>query len=535
MTFFRAGISNKNMVISILILTYLLIYLLCKFDMFAQDEYNYSNVAGTSERVKSIGDIVNTQKILYEQWSGRIPALAGIQLFLLVGTPIYNIINSVVFIVSLLSICKVINKKISFLQISSILFLILYAINVFWEKFIWISGSLNYLWTITAMLIVMKYIYKIIIKEEEIKLLDKILLFILSFFAGWSHENTAFILGSFLFVIIGVNWKKILKLDNKKKQIIIFSTLLFIFGSILLIFAPGNFYRLGTSDTSLTIKYILRNLYKIKYLILIYILITIVAFIYGKRKDKILNQVLYFIFPCIIALIPMVIIHDFPQRAMLAYEICFMICIADSILILEQRFQKYNMYIKVFTVIISLLAISNLLYKAWFAYKYVNPYKISMEKEINYAKANSKNDVILTKFDKYDEAKKIGMYMDPFPKTLDISIINTYMAKYYGVNSIIALDKNTSMIEIILNDEEILTNYNLVDKNTYQVVSMRMSNTELQMPNLTMSKRIVYVIPTSLINDVIVDFPNRIINNINKVYIKDLNDVFEVNIDKFIK
>ncbi len=531
----KVKISENKLLFIIIVITFFLIMFLCKYQMFAQDEYNYSNVDRSNERVDSVSDIIETQINMYKEWTGRIPVSGLIQLFLYIGTPVYNVVNSLVFIVALIFICKVLNNKVSILQISGVLFLIVFAIGSFWEKFIWISGSLNYLWPVTAILIVMYYIYNIIINNKSLKSLEKAFLYFMSFFAGWSQENAAFVLGSFFMIIIVLNIKKILKRDNKISSTVIISTLLFGVGAILLIFAPGNFSRLGDSDTSVTFEHILNNFSQIKYLIIIYILTTVLALISTKSRDKILHQILYFMIPCGIALVPMLIIHEFPQRAMLAYEICFMICISNNIMILENKFNKNKKSMMIITYIVSISAISILTYKTWFAFKYVEPYKEEIDEQINYARLTNNKDVVLTKFERYDQAEKLGIYMDPFPKTLDISIINTYIARYYGFNSITALDKDTSMIEIILDNEEKIENYNLINKDTNQFVSGRILNTVLQMPNLTVKDRVIFIIPTSMIDKVFVDFPDVIKNKVKKVIIKDIYKTVEVDSRMFVK
>ena len=49
--------------------------------------------------------------------------------------------------------------KWSYFKICLAMFLIVFEVKGLGEKFIWLSGSVNYLWTTTLMLLVMYYYY----------------------------------------------------------------------------------------------------------------------------------------------------------------------------------------------------------------------------------------------------------------------------------------------------------------------------------------------------------------------------------------
>ena len=62
--------NNKDFVI-IGIFVALIIFLICNFNMFAQDEYNYSNITWTSQRLTSIRDVVKSAIMLWKNWSRK--------------------------------------------------------------------------------------------------------------------------------------------------------------------------------------------------------------------------------------------------------------------------------------------------------------------------------------------------------------------------------------------------------------------------------------------------------------------------------
>ena len=148
---------------------------------------------------------------------------------------------------------------------------------VFNEKYIWISGSLNYLWPACFMLYTLAFFYNGIVKEKKYNFFQTLLFWILAFITGFSQENTAFVAGSFIIVLVLTNIKYLLKLPLKEKIYWILSILIFGIGAMLLIFAPGNFVRLNTTSSSqhLFIKNTLKNILHIQNLIVIYIILFI--------------------------------------------------------------------------------------------------------------------------------------------------------------------------------------------------------------------------------------------------------------------
>ena len=262
--------KNKKIYIPIIILFIfigLALYAINSGYMMAPDEYNYSNIAWTENRLSSISDIITSQISMYKQWTGRIPVHTIIQTILYLGTWLYQIINPIIFIVFILLITNIIFKKPTYFKTILALFLICFLTKGLGEKYIWLSGSVNYLWTTTAMLIVIYFYYKIFEKDEKLEKYQIPLLFIFSFLAGWSQENVAFVLGSYIIVIGLSNLKKFKNYSTKEKATIITSIVLFGLGAILLIFAPGNFVRMGTNETGLQIENIIARFIEIKYLI----------------------------------------------------------------------------------------------------------------------------------------------------------------------------------------------------------------------------------------------------------------------------
>ena len=423
------------------------IYLIGNAYMPAPDEYNYSHITWTDQRLTGIKDILTSQKILYENWTGRIPVHTLIQSILYVGRWIYDLINPIIFVLYIILLGKIVNEKSSYFKISLALFLILFFVHGSGDKFIWLSGSINYLWTTTIMLGVMYYYYKILIKDEKLTK-NKIPLFLLlSFFAGWSQENVSFVLGSFIILIGLMNIKKFLAFPKKEKIVLISSVLLFGIGAMLLIFAPGNLKRAAAGTMGFQIGNLLSNGKHMIGLIIIYIISGILMLVIKQRnKEKVTKKIMIktqviFALSIGIGILPMLIITEFPLRATLPYETVLLVGIlANAEWIVKNLNLKKTLI--VLEIIFTIGVCHKLLKNVAVAQNYMLPYKEKIQMEIYQAQKENKKDVQLSAFEYVDEINILGqgsLLVDFSPKEDKNNLINTYMATYYGFDSIEAV------------------------------------------------------------------------------------------------
>lgn len=528
--------KTKIGIIILLLLTMISIYLISSSYMMAPDEYNYSHIAWTNIKLSSIKDIITSQISMYNQWTGRVPVHTTIQVLLYLGTWIYEIINPIIFAIFILLISIAIFKNFSYFKVILTTFLICFGIKCFGEKFIWLSGSVNYLWTTVLMLIMIITYYNMFEKNREIKNKEILPFFILSFISGWTQENVVFVLGTFIAIIGLINIKKFIKFDKKKKIIIISSIILFGLGVILLIFAPGNFSRMSTNETKFQIVNILKNLFGIKYLILVY-LITIMALIFTKYKRDNQNQKIniwknqiLFISVIAIALIPMTIIAEFPERAMLPYEtILILLIVSNSQYIIE------NLELKKIVIIVSILLTILTGYKfirnISVAQKYMKPYKEKIAMEINLAKIRNEKEVILSRFEEANvlASKNINMLVDFSPKAFNTNIINAYMATYYNFDSLEAIGDNEYIVKIYLNKDIENLSYDIINFENGEKVRDCLYDSTVSTTNT-----IKFIILKSELGKVKIKLPNEIKANIQKIELQDILQKQEIEKEKVL-
>lgn len=254
-------------------LTIFLVVFIMSYNMtYAPDEYNYSHITWTDTRISSFSDILLSQKILYLNWTGRILAHFLIQVFLYVNHIFYPICNALVFCIFIYSILKLSNTKVNGITIIGCFALSWMFLPVFGETTIWLSGSLNYLWTVTI-LFSMFVMYKHI---DRIK--SYIVIVIVSFLAGFTHENTAFLGASFLF------YSFLLNRDNLSKRLV--SIISFFCGVGALLLAPGTLNRAGSENASFAIDVFVR-------IFILFIIYTIIFILINwKKTQQIVNNIL---------------------------------------------------------------------------------------------------------------------------------------------------------------------------------------------------------------------------------------------------
>lgn len=512
-------IKNNKLLFVFLITIYLCIVFLAKNSLYAPDEFNFSNIPWTSERVDSFRDILVSMKMIYTTTGGRIPAHFLTYIFLFLQMHLFDILNAAVFILYLYISAKFFCKKNMKLGIILSSFVVTFLMPMFGEMFIWLTGSCVYLWMTTIAIIYLYYMYEIIKNDYELKLWEKILLYILAFVAGWSQELTAIIVGLSIGMLGLVNIKKVFKFEKKKLFYIIGSVIVFGVGALLLFLAPGSYNRLEQSSHQLYLGNFISVVAKAKVLIFLFVISTIIVFFKKSERSSWINKLLYIIIPACIGIIPMVILEQFVPRAMLTFETLLMIClVSNCVEIVDWIKYKQNAVNTIIGIIVMIIVICPLIQLTFSFYKYVKPYKENLVLEIETAKMKGQNEVVVTEFKNLDKINPRYNMLPTYPNLLNTTIINKYMAIYYGVDAIYALDRQCSLIEIDINGEEkdgINYDYTLVNSNS-DIIATRIVDD-------TLVNRVIFVIENKYLNDIKlkteedVDILSTKVKNISKI------------------
>lgn len=311
---------------AILLITFCyMLFLNIKTPLIA-DDYVYTFIFGTSSPVMSIGDIIKSQLSYYMTWGGRIVAESLTQLFVFLGKDVFNVANSLCYMVFILAIYFIaVGRKIRPGMLLLVTILVWFFTPIFGQTVMWITGSCNYLWCGT--LILLAILPFRLYEEQQTKVLESIgfgfVMIPLFFLSGITNENTAggMILIMLLFCL--VYYKRKIKIPIFAYTGLFFS----ISGFLCMIFAPGNGLRVdnesavaevtalvGSNPIITRLSYFAYNLYSLMPLIIIGVIALV--FLYKAKGKK--GTWMYWIFTIAAAasMIVMLAPPKFPPRAM---------------------------------------------------------------------------------------------------------------------------------------------------------------------------------------------------------------------------
>lgn len=222
------------------------------------DDYVYSFLYLTSNRLTSISEIFESQYTHYLVWGGRSVVHFIAQLLLLISNPlIADIINSLAFIayIYVVYIHITAGKGLS-VSLLLIIFSLTWLLQpAFAETILWITGSANYLWgTLFILLFLLPfrlYVNKYI--KPFRAYLQAGAMFTAGIIAGWTNENTA--AAMIIMIILFILYYR--KIKKYTVPLWMYTALLgSIVGYCIMIMAPGNFVRAeGTSISPFLIFY----------------------------------------------------------------------------------------------------------------------------------------------------------------------------------------------------------------------------------------------------------------------------------------
>ncbi|MGN0167004.1 MAG: DUF6056 family protein [Acetatifactor sp.] len=214
---------------------------------FMMDDLWYSTMLYDDTPISSLADIVKSQIWHYNNWGGRSMTHAILQLTLLAGETAADILNVIMTFLLAGMICMVAeNRRFpAFFAASGMLL----GLNANWKmSMFWQAGAANYLYiTVFLLAYVFCYLRELSDKREpsdeqtKIKRLPGITFWMipLGVLAGWSNENMGPAVWLLSLAVMVINRR-----EKKKIPVwMVLGNISCLFGSIMVIVAPGNFVR----------------------------------------------------------------------------------------------------------------------------------------------------------------------------------------------------------------------------------------------------------------------------------------------------
>lgn len=436
----------------ICIVTFFMMYKLNNSTGFTSDDYRYhymyENVMPTDDvqRIQSFTDVITSMKNHYYMWGGRITAHTLLQLFLMYDKAVFNIANSIVFVLLALLIYLHCNtfKKIKCSLFMGIVMLLWFFIPEFGLTVLWVSGSFNYLWC-TSIILAFLLPYRLYIEKDKItkdSFINMVLMFLFGIIAGCTNENSggAMVLLQILFILYYIFNKKVIPKWG------ISGLLGSIIGFTFLVVAPGNYLR-NPSSTKLNLLYrvkkaminlisIIINSYKSTWgLIIILTIIIIILVNFDKlNKAKIFIIPLMYFVSAIAGIGALILSPEVPQRTWFGPVVFIII----SIGYLYCKLDFNNIIIKQFLIAsICLFSISFFMeYRiAYSDIKITHNQVVEQIETIKKQKELGNNDIKIKKISK-PKSTYNAFYGSANLNDDKESWFNRWMAKYYEVDFI---------------------------------------------------------------------------------------------------
>lgn len=248
-----------------LLAVFVVMYLLNRFSPMSCDDWHYVFLFGTLEPIDSLGDIVVSQWHHYLRFNGRLVVHTIVQLFDgLLGKEVFNVFNALVFLLFLWGIARLVtNDKRNRYKVMSVAFaLVFFVLAGFKDVFLWLSGSVNYLWAGTALLF-----FHHALERETVPRWSLVPLVLFSLACGWSNEAFVVGLAAAYFIYYVILHRD--RLTGHRRWMLA----AFFIGVALLVFAPGSLNKATTTGTPPSL---LVSLYYMRHIRLLPLLLVVV-------------------------------------------------------------------------------------------------------------------------------------------------------------------------------------------------------------------------------------------------------------------
>lgn len=256
--------------------------------------------------------------------NGRIPLQALAQIFTgRIGKPLFNVVNAIMFCLLIHLILGLSNAR-KWQCVIVCFFILLIGGNSFGEDFLWLNGSVNYLWAAVFNLVFLRCW----IDRRTYARSVPSLLFLFSCVIGWMHEEWTFGIGVMMFFSIIKDLR--CKIYNKESLLLFLG---YFIGGCLCVFSPGTLHRtesvsLGSSLTN----NVLSGIQETFQMQILWIFAAFMLILYFKNRRNVSDSLAYtYIIPICSQLLFFIILgNNLADRGRLCVIILFSILIFSN-------------------------------------------------------------------------------------------------------------------------------------------------------------------------------------------------------------
>jgi len=226
---------------SVVMLAAVSLYLLNLHMPLILDDYDFMISWATGKPLEGLKDVLQSQLVHYQIWGGRLLHVFT-QSFLYFGKGVFNVANTVMFLLLLFEIyCIAKPKHVCSWTLFALAYIALMTmIPFFGTVFLWLTGSCIYLWGTAFAL--MPLVIERSVREGGFFSKGKAraaLCFPLGMLAGWTNENMTCGMIAVVFVLIVQMYVRNRRIPKRMAALWIGQCV----GAMLLLLAPGNFSR----------------------------------------------------------------------------------------------------------------------------------------------------------------------------------------------------------------------------------------------------------------------------------------------------
>lgn len=394
------------------------------------DDITYLYIYGETGEITSVSDIIQSQKNHYYLWGGRSVVHFIAQLLLMLPSFLADILNATIYILFISLIywhCKGRGK--ASLSLFVLIGLAVWFLQpVFGDTVLWITGSANYLWGTTfVLLFLLPYrMYNGDSKSQLITLFYSITILLWGIIAGWTNENTA---GAM--VLIALLFLYYYRRQGWNIPLWTISGIVGgLIGFLVMILAPGNFERAGeASSLSLYVfGYRLFN-YTLTFfyyggvaVLLAAVMLVLYNQFYREKHERasVLSLSLIYYIAAIAAVYAMLLSPTFPRRAL--FGVVTFLIIGAGILYYNLNFKET--LVRQLRALVLLIGLISFVFTFYLASKEIMTYQhIVVERESRIEQAKQ-DGISSCEFDRFDG----GIYIhgeDPYSAKA--------MSLFYGI------------------------------------------------------------------------------------------------------
>ncbi len=413
--------------------------------IFLEEGAAQANGFVTGDRLSDFGDIIESMKAHYNTVNGRVLLHFFVQVMMLVGKPVFNLVNSLMLLALVFLMylhCKGTDKRQSavvFCMVALALWTFAPGLGV---TCFWLDGSVNYLWgSVIRLSALLPFRYYFDTGSSKHPILLTAVMSVASLAAGATNENM-----SAVFVGLTVLYLVLYRLKGYRIPIWgIVSSVFGIAGFAFMAFAPGTGVRMdawGGIPKLKNIAILLSNMTdKIFPFAAVAIILAIILASTSKDKKKLNFAVpVIYIVGAFAGAAVMVVSNYFPSRAW--FGMIVLSLIGCGTLIYQFRFSYAAFARQCVAVAVlcwiacSVVSVANNTYEA-----------ILIDREYDKREAYIEEQKALGNFDITVRKVNATKTRSPHYGVADLSEDpnnrrNTDMAKYFGLNSIVAGENN---------------------------------------------------------------------------------------------